>query len=246
MSTMQTLRSCLESFSKVSSGAIPTDIYEAQQWEMAGAHAFLVNGLLNIYEKASSIPHEKKQYFVEYALQWIAAVDHHHHWEETIYYPLYNPKFNTEAIVAEHQLFHAGLNNLKDYLTSCLPSGTNWGYGQTVSSHDVQQLDASHLCSLIDKFVTELTTHLVQEVSYLEPAKIRDSGLTEKELSHIASVSEKHMKSMPPTTFLMYTILHSPKGSAFPPVPDFVRSFLAPYVFYWPKRKLWQFAPESQ
>jgi len=87
-------------------------------------------------------------------------------------------------------------------------------------------------------------THLLQEVLYLDPAKIRESGLTKEEIMHIASVTEQHMKSMPPSTFLIYTILHTPKGSAFPPVPAFVRSLLAPYVFYWPNRRLWQFAPK--
>lgn len=58
----------------------------------------------------------------------------------------------------------------------------------------------------------------------------------------------------------MYTILHTLKGSSFPPVPGFVRSILAPYVFYLLNRKvswqycaaihksdilqLWQFVPE--
>jgi hypothetical protein len=50
MSTVQTLRSCLKTFAKASAGTVPADIYEAQQWEMAGAHAFLTSGLLNIYE----------------------------------------------------------------------------------------------------------------------------------------------------------------------------------------------------
>lgn len=37
---------------------------------------------------------------------------------------------------------------------------------------------------------------LIQEITYLEPAKTRASGLTEAEVRHIASVSEKHMKTM--------------------------------------------------
>lgn len=50
MSTAQTLRSSLETFAATSYGPQPKDIYVAQQWEMAGAHAMLMNGLLNIYE----------------------------------------------------------------------------------------------------------------------------------------------------------------------------------------------------
>lgn len=50
MSTSQTLRTSLETFTKASSGSVPKDIYAAQQWEMAGAHGMLMNGLLNVYE----------------------------------------------------------------------------------------------------------------------------------------------------------------------------------------------------
>jgi len=245
MSTIQTLRNSVETFKNASLGTQPKDIYAAQQWEMAGAHGMLMNGLLTVYETSTSVPANKVQIFVEYALQWYAALDHHHEWEENIYYPLFNPKFNTESIVAEHETFHAGVEKLKDYLVSCLPAGTTWGYSQTAGPHEQEKFDAAHMRTLIDGFVNELSTHLLQEIGYLEPEKIRASGLTEAEVKHLAEVSEKHMKSMPPFTFLIYTIIHAPKGSGFPPVPGFVKSFLAPYVFYLPNRRLWQFAPKN-
>jgi hypothetical protein len=48
-----------------------------------------------------------------------------------LYYPLYDPKFNTNAIVAEH-LFCAGINDLKEYLTACLPPGpSGWPPSET-------------------------------------------------------------------------------------------------------------------
>ncbi|KAG6828495.1 hypothetical protein H0H92_007811 [Tricholoma furcatifolium] len=244
MSTTQTLRASIEKFLEKGSGTQPKDIYDAQQWEMAGAHAMLMNALLNVYEKATTIPKDKAQDFVEYALQWVAALDHHHHWEENVYYPLYSPKFNTDTIVAEHETFHAGVKNLKAYLVSCLPGGTTWGYSQVVGAHEQQAFDGKQLQTLVDAFVNELSSHLIQEISYLEPSAVRASGLTEAEVKHIADVSEKHMKSMPPATFLVYTIIHTPKESQFPPVPGFVRTMLAPYVFYVPNRRLWQFAPK--
>ena len=49
---------------------------------------------------------------------------------------------------------------MKGYLTSCLPSGAKWGYGETVTSHEKLQFDGSHLRSLVDNFVNELTTHV--------------------------------------------------------------------------------------
>jgi len=245
MSTAETLRNSVETFKNASSGSQPQDIYAAQQWEMAGAHAMLMNGLLSVYEKSSSVPEGKVQLFVEYALQWVAALEHHHEWEENLYYPLFAPKFNTDTIVAEHEAFHGGVTSVRDYLVSCLPAGTTWGYSQTAGPHEQQKFDDAHLRNLIDGFVPELSTHLHQEIGYLDPEKLRASGLTEAEVKHIAEVSEKHMKSMPPFTFLIYTIIHAPKGSGFPPVPGPVKNFLAPYIFYLPNRKLWQFAPKN-
>ncbi|KAG6910790.1 hypothetical protein DXG01_007678 [Tephrocybe rancida] len=196
MSTAQTLRASIQKFQTKSSGPQPNDIYTAQQWEMAGAHAMLMNALLNVYEKSTSIPEDQTQAFVEYALQWVAALDHHHNWEENLYYPLFSPKFNTDNIVAEHETFHAGIEKLKAYLVSCLPTGTTWGYSQVAGAHEQQTFVGSQLQTIVDGFVNELSQHLIQEITYLEPAALRASGLTEAEVKHIAGVSEKHMKSM--------------------------------------------------
>lgn len=75
-------------------------------------------------------------------------------------YPLPNPKFNTDTIVAEHELFHEGVENLKEYLISCLPAGAAWGYSQTVPPHDEQKFDASRLRSLVDAFAVDLAKHV--------------------------------------------------------------------------------------
>ena len=50
MSTVEALRKALAAFEKPAAGACPRDIYQAQYWEMAGAHACLMNGLLSVYE----------------------------------------------------------------------------------------------------------------------------------------------------------------------------------------------------
>ncbi|KAH9834588.1 uncharacterized protein C8Q71DRAFT_859565 [Rhodofomes roseus] len=245
MASVPALRKALAYFEEPSRGPVPADIYEAQYWEMAGAHACLMNGLLNVYQKATSVPTGKEADFVGYALQWVAALEHHHHWEETIYYPLFNPKFDTSAIVAEHATFTEGMHAFETYLVSCLPPSETWGYGQVAGPHEQQPYDGERLTALVDAFVEPLTKHFMQEITYLEPAKLRASGLTEEEVKHIADVSTQHMKEMPPTTFLVYTIIHTPPSSGFPPVPGFVKSFLGPYVFALPNRRYWQFAPKN-
>ena len=95
MSTPDVLRKALATFEPAASGPVPKDIYKAQHWEMAGAHACLMNGLLSVYEvgpksflrrhsnsysiqQATTIPKEKEQDFIGYALLWCATLDHHH------------------------------------------------------------------------------------------------------------------------------------------------------------------------
>ncbi|TFK68128.1 hypothetical protein BDN72DRAFT_842247 [Pluteus cervinus] len=242
--TEEVITSSLAACMKFAKGPSPNDAYEARVWEMAGAHSFLLNALLHLYKTAGSIPSEKHCDFAEYALMWYAAVHHHHEWEESSYYPLFGPKFDTETIITEHQIFHDGVERLKDYLVSCIPAGTAWGFGQ-VSEHTNQvAFDAATFRALISDFAEPLGAHLQQELDYLEPAKLRASGLTEADVKHIGVMTATHMRSLPPTIFLVYVVLHVPKESGFPPAPGLLRNFVAPYVFWIPYRRLWQFAPQ--
>ncbi|KIP12147.1 hypothetical protein PHLGIDRAFT_17748 [Phlebiopsis gigantea 11061_1 CR5-6] len=244
MSTPDVLRKALADFEPAAKGAVPKDIYKAQHWEMAGAHACLMNGLLSVYEQATTVPQEKQQDFIGYALLWCATLDHHHEWEETLYYPMFAPKFDTSFIVAEHEGFHDGTVALEEYLISTLPSGAKYGFGKTAPDHSQVAYDGAKVRALIDAFAETLATHLSQEIGYIEPEKIRASGLTEAEMKNISDTSAKHMLNMPPTTFLSYTVLITPKYSQFPPAPGFVKSFLVPYVFSLPTRRFWKFAPK--
>ncbi|KAI0076837.1 hypothetical protein K474DRAFT_1662382 [Panus rudis PR-1116 ss-1] len=244
MSTVNILRDTLQYFEEPSRGPQPSDVYQAQYWEMAGAHALLINGLLSIYEQATTVPKEKHNDFVTYALLWHAVMEHHHTWEEEIYYPMFNLKFDTSYIVAEHKTFDNGVHVFEQYLMSCLPTGAKYGFNKVVEAHEQQSYDGEQLRQIIDTFAKDLATHLKQEITYLEPEKIRASGLTKEEVEHISAVSNKHMMSLPPTTFLAYTVLITPKTSGFPPAPAFVKKYLVPYVFYHANRRLWQFAPK--
>ncbi|THH13489.1 hypothetical protein EUX98_g9720 [Antrodiella citrinella] len=234
---------------------------------MAGAHAFIINALLDIYEKSPSIPEEKYDDFVGYALQWVAVLHHHHSWEEEHYYPMFTHKYDTSFIVAEHEGFSAALTEMEEYLISCLPSGAPHGYGKVAPIHEQQVFNASYLLSLIDKnlrasflackhHVSYLVMSLIlippfffikllQEVTYLHSDRLHESGFTEAEIRHIAAETNKYMMNMPMTTFLVYVTLLSPKGSDFPPAPSFVKRYVVPYVLYWPNRRLWQFAPKA-
>jgi hypothetical protein len=203
-----------------------------------------MNGLLSIYEQAPNIPKEKEQDFIGYALLWCGVMDHHHDWEENLYYPLFAPKFDTSFIVAEHETFHAASVAFEEYLVSTIAPGAKYGINKVAPPHDQVPYDGKKVQELIDAFAEPLATHLQKEITYLEADKVRASGLTEAELKTIMDTSNKHMMSLPPTTFLSYTVLVTPGYSQFPPAPGFVKSFLVPYVFSMPTRRFWQFAPK--
>lgn len=50
MSAPEILRKALKAFEEPAGGPCPKDIYQAQYWEMAGAHACIMNGLLSVYD----------------------------------------------------------------------------------------------------------------------------------------------------------------------------------------------------
>lgn len=100
-------------------------------------------------------------------------MEHHHEFEETTYFPMFSSKFDSTIIVAEHKLFHDGVQEMMEYLISCLPIGTAWGYGKVVSastsrgSEEPVKFDGSHLCGIIDSFASPLVKHVRLIISSL-------------------------------------------------------------------------------
>ncbi|KAH8092216.1 hypothetical protein BXZ70DRAFT_464504 [Cristinia sonorae] len=243
--TLQTLRSTLDFFIKACHGPKPTDGHDAQYWTMAGIHAFILNGLISIYEQAATIPEEKAVDFCGYALQWTSATHHHHHVEETAYFPMFSHKFDTSFVEQEHSTFTPGLEALDSYLVSCLPTGAPYGLGEVAGEHEQQKYDGSRVISIIDSFAEPLCKHLIQEVNSMEPDKLRAAGLTEAEMQTIAQESMKQSKKLPLTTIVVYSIMLSPKEIDFPPFSSFLRYYVVPYVLAFPNRRWWQFAPKN-
>ncbi|TCD67486.1 hypothetical protein EIP91_012347 [Steccherinum ochraceum] len=231
------LVSALAKLMETARGPLPSDAYAAQTWSMAGSHACIINGLHNVYTQAAQIPENKHVDFVGYALQWVANMHHHHEWEEEFYLPMFAPKFDPSLIKQEHEAFTAGFNEMQEYLISCLPTGAKYGYDQIAPEHQQQSFDAQRLLTLIDSFAHELATHLVQEIDYLHPDKLRACGITEEEMNDAATKTMEHMKAMPGTTFLTYVVLLTPPESGFPPAPGFVKNLIVPWVLSWANRQ---------
>ncbi|KAF9519323.1 hypothetical protein BS47DRAFT_1337078 [Hydnum rufescens UP504] len=179
-------------------------------------------------------------------------ISHHHHWEETKYYPMFRAEFNSASIVAEHKLFHDGIAKVENYLTSCLTIGDTWGYGQVVTASrkrlavDPIAFDGRHLRDIIDTFVVALLQHLQNEITYLRPEAIRGSGMNAAEMASINDATTKHFAGQPKTTLHVYAVLHTPPTSDFPPTPPLLKSFFVPYVLYGFHRQWWQFAPRRK
>ncbi|VDC04790.1 unnamed protein product [Peniophora sp. CBMAI 1063] len=245
MSAEEIMQNALGELVELCRGPRPTDVYQAQYWGMAGAHALLLNGLLHLYKIAPTIPKEKSVEFAGYALQWVAAINHHHAWEENLYYPLFGFELDSASIVCEHATFTDGVERMEHYFTDCLPDGTKYGYGKVVKPHVRKNFDGHHVQDLIDTFVKPLTAHFLHELEYLEPVKLMKTGLTEEAMKRIDKSSLQHMRTMPNSTFLVYNLRHAPKGSEYPPTAPFVKRFLAPYIYSLPYKKYWQFAPAA-
>lgn len=52
--TVQDLKLALSTLMESAKGSLPADTFEAQQWGMAGSHACIINGLLNVYMVSKS------------------------------------------------------------------------------------------------------------------------------------------------------------------------------------------------
>lgn len=57
MATVQILKGALNVLEEPSRGSRPKDVYQAQHWEMAGAHTFLLNALLGLVEVGDTSTH---------------------------------------------------------------------------------------------------------------------------------------------------------------------------------------------
>ena len=81
-------------------------------------------------------------------------------WEETLYYPMYAPKFDTSFIVAEHETFHDASVAFEEYLVSTLPSGAKYGFSKTAPQHEQVAYDGKKVQELIDALAEPLATHV--------------------------------------------------------------------------------------
>ncbi|KAF8311188.1 hypothetical protein DL93DRAFT_2169231 [Clavulina sp. PMI_390] len=224
----------------IGAGPMPADPFDHAAWEMACAHAMILIELQNIYVKARTIAQNDKRDFVLYALFWVDVVEHHHEIEEGwVMELLKGPSFKDE-ITHEHDGFREQIHDIQHYLTSCLPAGTKWGFrNHTVSAKALETFRAETLEDLIEKLVEVFLEHFCDEPTYLEAQKMR-AYHSHEQMEAVIKRVVTYIQSQPPS-FHVNTWLHRP-NSTFPPVPWFVK-VLINWVWYWPDRNIWRFAP---
>ncbi|KAI0783427.1 hypothetical protein C8Q75DRAFT_432817 [Abortiporus biennis] len=245
--TLLAIRNSYHFFRDVCAKPRPDDIFEFQPWDMAGAHGVYAKTAFLVYKEATNIPQEKHISWVGLILQWTTSVKHHHHFEETVFFPMLGDKFNFEQIQTEHDLFVPGLQKLEDYLVSCLPSGSTYGIdGLVVPEHEnTAEYDGQHVRELMDSFVVPMLSHLQAEIDYISSKNLREADVTVKHLEDLAKVLQKYIMSSPKTTAMVFHILMRPDNTSWPAAPGFLKDVLVPYVFAIPKRDLWQFIPKK-
>jgi len=199
--------------------------------------------MANIYDKIDSIPANEEQLFATFVLIGVLTIHHHHHIEETLIFPKMEPEFTSPAL-QEHALFTDTLEELEVYLMNVLAVKKD-PKGSPIPDPTKTKIpyDRNKIIELLDRLLEPMFDHLSKEVGYLDPAKIKASGLSEQRLNDISASVERHVQSEVDVSMLPYAVGHVPPGTGFPPLPAFLTKFLIPYVFWWKHRRLWRYLP---
>lgn len=77
-------------------------------------------------------------------------------------------KYDLRSVIStEHEAFHGGLVALQEYLVSCLPTNTAYGFGDKVAPPQEQTVYAGErLRSIIDTFAEPMADHVSSRKLY--------------------------------------------------------------------------------
>ncbi|KAI5795656.1 hypothetical protein EDC01DRAFT_653059 [Geopyxis carbonaria] len=203
--------------------------------EMCLVHNSIIRALNSIYLQAPHISPADVPDFVTYCKAWCGFIHVHHDGEEAHFFPQIAAATGVPNImeinVNQHQSFGAGLRELEAYIKTC--------------TEDNSQYNGAQICSLIDSFAPDLTTHLHGEIPTLLALREYKDKVDIVKFSH--DEGKLAMGGAPKTdvlaiffTNLDMTFEDSRHGS-FPPAPPPVKFFLR-YIATLPKRKLWRFS----
>jgi hypothetical protein len=164
---------------------------------MGVVHNFFLRGLNSIYLQAPYVHPADYADFVAYASCFYPSVFHHHDGEETRVFPQIEALVGQPGVmdinVEQHKVFHDGMENMRDYLSSLAGKES--------------EFDGKKLVAIIDSFGPALHEHLVAEVQFIDDLRRFGDRLT-----GIAKImdaeGEKAVGGMPKTTQLAFCFLN--------------------------------------
>ncbi|KAF8308874.1 hypothetical protein DL93DRAFT_2086357 [Clavulina sp. PMI_390] len=241
--TVERLDASMEAMAQKGRGPSPSDPASRQAWIMSNAHGIILNMLKQVYVLGPTIKEADYDDFVKYGLMWCSLIQAHHD-EETWWFSYLSEVVQVETIEKEHALFHQPLDDMKNYLISCLPAGAEWGiHGTKVASDSPNDtFEAAKLNAIIDILTTSFIPHFCDEISYLDADKLR-ALVPEENFIAFEKRAQKEVGGHP-AAFFVAVVMHTLNPS-FPPAPWPVVKILIPWVLYWQYRNLWRFAPAA-
>ncbi|KAG8851911.1 hypothetical protein FRB91_007204 [Serendipita sp. 411] len=233
-------------FAKYCSEPLPKDPYAKMRWEMAGAHAYLTDALHNIYLWSDKISPSEEQDFAFFCYCAIQNIEHHHHLEETHVFPSMEPEYKTD-VLNEHAAFAKGLHDLDSYLLAVMGADKGEKYGQMtkVPNRNKEAYNGQRIKQLLEAFAFPLFTHLQHEIGWLNPERLRESGLPVSRFAEIETLVQEHIKNEADgPSVVVFAVFHFPPYSQSPQLPWILQKVLVPYVLYWKHRKSWRWLPD--
>ncbi|KAG8857680.1 hypothetical protein FRC20_000236 [Serendipita sp. 405] len=225
---------------------MPRSHYVKARWTMAGVHAFITDSLQNIYQLADKIPPHQEQEFAFFVFCATQSIEHHHHLEETYVFPNLEPEFKTD-VLDEHAAFAKGLHDLDNYAMAVMGVSQGKKYGQTVPdpSKTKEPYDGQKIKRLLETLAVPLFTHLQHEIGWLEPEKVRASGVPLSRFDEIDALIDQHIRNeLDVPSSLVFSLYHSPPYSQAPHLPWILRKVIVPWIAYWKHRRCWRWFPD--
>jgi hypothetical protein len=199
---------------------------------MAVLHNGLIRGLNSIYLQAPHLSPSDHADFILYCQGWSGILHAHHHGEETTIFPDIEAKSGVAGImevnVSQHHSFQPGLEEFDQYLLT-----------------PPAEFSGSRLVELIDGFAPALVQHLAEEIPTLMELREYRGKLDVMQI--LNDEGRKIIGNLNKTLFLTSLTANMDRTfeggihKLYPDAPWVVRKILIPWIWPWPKRKVWRF-----
>jgi len=213
------------------------DLYCEAASEMALVHNMMIRGLNAIYLQAPHITAKDENAFSRFILYWYQLLHVHHSGEETDFFPHIEQLTGVAGLmgnnVAQHEVFHAGVDALRDF-------------AQAVADKQAPY-DGARVVTLIDAFGAALAQHLTDEIPTIEGLRDHNEKLGVELPKLMAAEAEKNMKRLGLATGLVWCFAsldlryEDGRWASWPPAPLPVK-IICRHIAWWLHTDVWKFA----